>query len=151
MIVALIVNPSLIGDLAEAARIKYGTSTLGDVDVEACMKKLEWLMTERKAYLLENLSLASLAAELGISSHQLSELINTRLGMGFSRYVRARRVEAAKALLVSAPSQSILSVSMERASVPSPRSTLPSRSSRVNRQATIAKPTSSEKTSPERR
>ena len=57
--------------------------------------------------------LASLAAELGITGHQLSELVNSRLGVGFSRYVRERRVEAAKALLISAPSQSILSVSLD--------------------------------------
>jgi AraC-like DNA-binding protein len=50
---------------------------------------------------------------MGISSHQLSELVNTRLGMGFARYVRECRVRAAKALLVSAPAQSILSISMD--------------------------------------
>jgi AraC-like DNA-binding protein len=113
MLVALVVNPNLLGELAEAARVKYGTSTLGDVNVEACMQKLERLMIEGKAYLNQDLSLPSLAADVGISSHQLSELINTRLGMGFSRYVRERRVEAAKALLVTAPSQSILSVSLD--------------------------------------
>jgi AraC-like DNA-binding protein len=113
MLVALVVNPNLLGELAEAAHVKYGTSTLGDVDVEACMQKLDRLMIEGKAYLNQDLSLPSLAADVGISSHQLSELINTRLGMGFSRYVRERRVEAAKALLVTAPSQSILSVSLD--------------------------------------
>jgi AraC-like DNA-binding protein len=113
MLVALVVNPNLLAELTEAARVKYGTSTLGDVDVEACMQKLERLMVEGKAYLNQDLSLRSLAADVGVSSHQLSELINTRLGMGFSRYVRERRVEAAKALLVTAPSQSILSVSLD--------------------------------------
>ena len=113
MVVALAANPNLIGDLSEVARVKYGASTLGDLDVEGCMKKLERLMTEGKAYQNESLSLATLAADLSISSHQLSELVNTRLRMGFSRYVRERRVQAAKELLVSAPSQSILSVSMD--------------------------------------
>ena len=70
-------------------------------------------MTTQKVYQNEDLSLASLAAELGLSGHQLSELVNARLGVGFSRYVRERRVEAAKKLLVSAPSQSILSVSLD--------------------------------------
>ncbi|MET0496953.1 MAG: helix-turn-helix domain-containing protein [Steroidobacteraceae bacterium] len=112
-IVALVANPDLIGDLFEAARVKYGASTLRDVDVEACVKKLERLMTEAKTYANENLSLSSLAGEVEISSHQLSELINTRLGMGFARYVRECRVKAAKALLISAPSQSILSISMD--------------------------------------
>jgi len=57
--------------------------------------------------------LSSLAEQVGVSGHQLSEMVNTRLGVGFSKYVRDCRVEAAKALLVAAPSQSILSISMD--------------------------------------
>lgn len=113
MVVALVTNPNLIGDLTEAARIKYGSSTLRDLDIETHLKKLGHLMSESKTYQNENLSLASLAKEVGLSSHQLSELINTRLGMGFSKYVRECRVSAAKALLVAAPNQSILSISMD--------------------------------------
>ena len=113
IVVALVANPNLIGDLSEAARVKYGASTLREVDVDASLKKLEQLMTESKLYQNENLSLSSLATEMGLSSHQLSELVNARLGMGFSKYVRECRVKAAKALLISAPSQSILSISMD--------------------------------------
>ena len=113
MIAALIANPTLIGDLSEATRVRYGTSTLRGVDVEACLKQLHESLAVSKVYQNENLSLALLADSLGISSHQLSELVNTRLGMGFSKYMRECRVEAAKALLVSAPSQSILSISMD--------------------------------------
>ena len=113
MIVALVANPQLIGDLSEAARIKYGTTTLGGVDIRASLEKLGRVMSDGKAYQNEDLSLNSLAGEIGLTAHQLSELINSRLGMGFSRYVRERRVEAAKALLLSAPSQSILSVSLD--------------------------------------
>ena len=113
MLVALVGNPDLIGDLSEAARAKYGTSTLRDIDVEACLTKLNQLMTQEKAYQNESLSLASLASAVGISGHQLSELINTRLGVGFSRYVRECRVNAAKDLLMSAPGRSILSISMD--------------------------------------
>jgi AraC-like DNA-binding protein len=113
MLVALVANPDLIGDLSEAARVKYGASTLRDVNVDSALQKLEELMTRGRAYQNETLSLASLAAEAGLSGHQLSELINSRLGLGFSRYIRERRVEAAKALLVNAPSQSILSISMD--------------------------------------
>jgi AraC-like DNA-binding protein len=113
MVAALIANPELIADLAEAAQIKYGASTLRDVDVDACLKKLDALMTTSKAYQNENLNLSSLAAELNLSGHQLSELVNTKLGMGFSRYVRERRIAAAKELLIAAPSQSILSISMD--------------------------------------
>lgn len=113
MLVALVANPDLIGDLTEAAQVKYGASTLRDVDMDGCLKKLDQLMTDKKVYQNDELSLASLAEAVGITSHQLSELVNTRLGIGFSRYVRECRVKAAKALLISAPSQSILSISMD--------------------------------------
>lgn len=113
MLVALVGNPDLIGDLSEAARARYGASTLRDVDVDACLAKLNQLMAGGKAYQNESLSLASLASAVGLSGHQLSELINTRLGVGFSRYVRECRVEAAKTLLMSAPGRSILSIGMD--------------------------------------
>lgn len=112
-VAALISIPDLVGDLAEAGRIKYSASTLGGVDVDACLKLLEELMRVENVYRDENLTLSSLASALDLSSQQVSELINTRIGMGFSRYVRERRVEAAKHLLVSAPDQSILSISLD--------------------------------------
>ncbi len=113
VVVALVAKPDMMQDMMEAARVRYGASTLRDVDVEASLKKLESLMSVSKLYRNENLSLSLLAAELGISSHQLSELVNSRLGMGFSRYVREHRVAAAKELLLAAPAQSILSIGME--------------------------------------
>ncbi len=113
MVVALIANPDLLSDLTEAARVRYGASTLRDLDADGLLRKLDALMSDSKVYQNENLSLPSLASDLGISSHQLSELVNSRLGMGFSRYVRERRVAAAQELLIKAPSQSILSISMD--------------------------------------
>lgn len=113
MVVALIAYPDLIADLTEAARIRYGVSTLRDLNVEALSAKLDALMSDPEVYQNEKLSLASLASQLGISAHQLSELVNTHLGMGFSRYVRERRVAAARKLLIGAPSQSILTVGMD--------------------------------------
>jgi AraC-like DNA-binding protein len=110
---ALIAHPDLLGEIADAARAKYGASTLKEVDVDAALRRLEALMATPRVYQDENLGLASLAEQLGLSTHQLSELVNSRLGMGFSRYVRERRVEAAKALLLKSPAQSVLSVGLE--------------------------------------
>ena len=112
-VAALISIPDLVGDLAEAGRIKYSASTLGGIDVDARLKKLEASMQIDNVYRDEYLTLSSLADTLDLSSQQLSELMNTRMGMGFSRYVRERRIEAAKRLLVSAPDQSILSISLD--------------------------------------
>lgn len=62
MVVALVGNPNLIGDLTEAARAKYGASTLREVDVDASLAKLDRLMTDGKVYQNEGLSLTSVAA-----------------------------------------------------------------------------------------
>jgi AraC-like DNA-binding protein len=113
IVVGMIAKPDLIIDMTEAARVRYGASTLRDVDTDTLVKKLETLMIESKLYQNEALSLRTVADEMGLTTHQLSELVNTRLGVGFSRYVRERRVAAAKEILIAAPSQSILSISMD--------------------------------------
>ena len=69
-------------------------------------------MLNEKVYLDEGLNLSRLADMLDISSHQLSELINTEFGVSFPRYIRQYRVEEAKRLLVQEPDASILSISM---------------------------------------
>lgn len=113
VIAGIVAIPDLLNDLSEAARIRYAASTLSVIDVEAVLKKLESMMVDEKVYRNEDLNLSSLATELGISSHQLSELINSRLGMSFSRYIRERRVEAAKTLLLANNKQSVLSISLD--------------------------------------
>jgi hypothetical protein len=55
MMVALVANPDLIGDLSEAARAKYGASTLGGIDVDATLLKLDQLMTDKRLYQNEDL------------------------------------------------------------------------------------------------
>jgi AraC-like DNA-binding protein len=113
MVVALVANPDLIGDLTEAARLRYGKSTLRDVDVDGLLARLAAHMADPKVYRNEALTLGTLAADLGVSGHQLSELVNTRLGIGFPRYVREHRVAAAKAMLVAEPTASILAIGMD--------------------------------------
>ncbi|MGO4263232.1 helix-turn-helix domain-containing protein [Lysobacter sp. TAB13] len=113
MVVALIANPDLIADLSEAARLRYGKSTLRDVDVDGLLARLAGQMADPKVYRNEALTLSTLAADLGVSGHQLSELVNTRLGMSFPRYMREHRVAAAKLMLVAEPTASILAIGMD--------------------------------------
>ncbi|MFK8019802.1 MAG: helix-turn-helix domain-containing protein [Pseudomonadales bacterium] len=49
---------------------------------------------------------------MALSAHQLSELINSHYGVGFPRFLRQHRVDAAKTLLLDEPDASILSVSL---------------------------------------
>ena len=113
VIAGIVAIPGLLADLSEAARTKYAASTLSGIDVDSAIRKLHGLMTEDKVYQDEDLNLSSLAERLEISSHQLSELINSRVGVSFSQYIREQRVEAAKHLLLSDNRQSVLSISLD--------------------------------------
>jgi AraC-like DNA-binding protein len=110
--VALLLKPRLSSDISEAARETYVTSTLARVDCPAALKKLQTLMAEAHVYLQSDLSLSRLAAQLELAPHQLSELINTRLGKSFSRYLREQRVAEAARLLLEKPSMSVLEIGL---------------------------------------
>lgn len=104
--------PQLSTDVSEAAREIYAVSTLHHIDCDAMLAEVEGLMRKHALFRNPDLDLPTLAGQIGLTSHQLSELINTRLGKGFSRYVREFRVAAAQELLLTRPSASVLSVGM---------------------------------------
>lgn len=114
LLVSVVLNlaPRLPAEVAEAARETYATTTLGKVDCDAALENLKRLMETERLYRRTDLDLPMLAGELGLSSHQLSELINTRLGKGFSRFIREYRIAAAESLLLAEPAASVLSVGM---------------------------------------
>jgi AraC-like DNA-binding protein len=110
--VALGLRPQLSAEVRESAQAAYAHTTLNKVDCEAALARLAALMDVDRAYVDPELSLAGLATKLDLSTHQLSELMNARLGRGFSRYLRERRVEAAKRMLLAEPKASVLSVGL---------------------------------------
>ena len=109
---AMIWFPRILEDMSDAAHLAYASTTLGSIDVDAKLAQLDRTMSQDKAYENENLSLAMLAAAVELSPHQLSELINTNFGYGFSRYVRERRIAAARELLREDGSASVLSIGL---------------------------------------
>lgn len=114
--IALGLRPQLpvdIGEAVQTASNNYVSSTLTHVDCDAALSKLAEAMQTTQAYRDTNLSLSSLAARLGLSTHQLSELMNRRLGLSFSRYLREQRVAAAKHMLLDEPCASVLSIGLD--------------------------------------
>ncbi|MGI9260825.1 MAG: helix-turn-helix domain-containing protein, partial [Woeseiaceae bacterium] len=109
---ALIVFPELLADIAETARLSYATTTLSGIDVSSKLRDVERLMDDERLYANENLNLAMTADAAGLTPHQLSELINTEFGHGFSRYVREKRVQEARQLLTEDFAASVLSIGM---------------------------------------
>lgn len=110
---ALIIFPDLLEQLVEVSQLSYSASTLKDTDITACTTKLDQLMSQAKLYQNEKLTLSMTAEAMELSAHQLSELVNREYGVNFSRFIRERRVEAAKAILANEPDSSVLSISLE--------------------------------------
>lgn len=92
--------------------VRYARSKLEKLDVDRILNRLDELMHQEHAYADEDLRLAGLAEACGISPHQLSQILNERLGTTFTNYVNGRRVEAARALLIDEPERSVLSIAL---------------------------------------
>lgn len=104
--------PHLLTTLSDMVAQSYQNSTLNNVDCDEVKSRLEHLMRRKRLYEDDSLSLSSLARNLNLSTHQLSEFINTQLKMGFSQYLRNIRVQAAKTYLIEQPHVSVLAVGM---------------------------------------
>lgn len=109
---AINLAPKLPTMIAEAASETYATTTLSNINCETALKRLSTLMSQDRLYENPELDLPTLASLMDLSGHQLSELINTLLGKGFSRYIREQRIDAAKTMLLAKPSASVLSVGL---------------------------------------
>jgi AraC-like DNA-binding protein len=85
--------------LARAQKI-----SLAPEDVETAVQRLTYMFQVEKIYRSARLSLDSLAERLGLQSHQLSAIVNSRLGRSFTELVADYRVEEVKKRL-SDPSE----------------------------------------------
>jgi len=112
MVYALMRFPDLIQKTRDAVLASYAASTLKQVDCAAKAAEIKHLFEDQHLHHNENLSLAELAGELKLSSHQTSELINTHFGQGFARLVREYRIADAKQQLVDEPRASVLSIGL---------------------------------------
>ncbi len=104
-------NPDLLPCFCKLTRRKsYEKSVLSGLDTETVLGRLRGLMEDERLYADEDLSLGSLAEELSLNRHQLSELLNRRTGMNFNAYVNQYRIRAACEMLTTEPDRSVLSV-----------------------------------------
>ncbi|WP_238325609.1 7TM diverse intracellular signaling domain-containing protein [Leptospira inadai] len=89
---------------------KYQRSKLSNIDVDASLNSLVSLMNSEKPYLAEKLQLQEVADRLRLTQHQLSELLNSRLGMNFAAYINSLRIDEAKLILESGSEKNILNI-----------------------------------------
>ena len=112
VLTVLLVFPELLSDVTLASQIVYSKTKLARINVAEKREQLERLMLEEQIYENEDLKLGSVADQLGLTGHQLSELVNSSFNLSFPRYVRHHRIEAAKRMLLAEPDASALSIGL---------------------------------------
>ncbi len=110
VVTAIVIFPEMLSDIQQIAELAYAKSKLSGIDIEAKKIQLKALMQQESVYQNEKLGLAAVAGMMDITAHQLSELVNTQYGYGFSRFIREQRIEQAKRLLKDEPNTSILAI-----------------------------------------
>lgn len=84
---------------APTSNSKYQSSRLSEDESTTILNKVKVFMESEKAYLDTQLSLESLAAQLGLSKHDLSQVINEQLEVNFFTLVNQYRIDEFKRLL----------------------------------------------------
>ncbi len=78
---------------------RYINSPLNDVKITEYFNELSKLMEKDKLYMDPELTLTKLSLVIGISSKQLSQIINQVKNQNYSQYIASHRVEEAKRML----------------------------------------------------
>lgn len=77
----------------------YRKSGLKDENAEEHLQDLLTIMTNKKPYTNNRITLSDLSSLVGISAHNLSEIINTKLNQNFYDFINKYRVEEVKRLI----------------------------------------------------
>src|SRR5690606_29846193 len=83
----------------------YRKSGLAENEAKEYLDKLLSIMEKEKPYLNSELTLRDLAEKHSISTHNLSEILNTRLNQNFYDFVIRYRVEEVKRQLAESASE----------------------------------------------
>lgn len=94
----------------EAERGKYTKSHIRELDVDAVVNRIVSLMSVDKIYRDEEISLKSFSEKLQLTPHQVSEILNSRLGMNFPTCINYYRIDEARDIFGKDRDASIVTV-----------------------------------------
>lgn len=95
----------------ESPEQKYSNSSIDDERLKRIAAKVERKVMEEKSYLNPDIDASTLASELGISVHYLSQVFSQEMQTTFYGYINDARIEAAKEALKTSQ-QSVLEVAL---------------------------------------
>jgi AraC-like DNA-binding protein len=112
---ATVQKPEMAETPSAEKRGKYQKSTLTDAQAEENLARLLALMKTERLYLEGELKLSEVAEKLDVSTNNLSQIINDKLGKNFYDFVNEYRVETAKQLLLDPKKQhlTLLAIAFE--------------------------------------
>lgn len=87
------------GQKSSVPKDKYAGSTISAEQIEAYQQQIIDYMETQKPYLDKNLTLTKFGKEVGISPHQVSRVINEKMGLNFSNFINRYRVNYSKQFL----------------------------------------------------
>jgi AraC-like DNA-binding protein len=94
----------------EVEKKRYERSMLRGINISSVMERLTSLMESEKIFCDEDISLNSVASELSITPHQLSEILNSNLNMSFYTFINKYRIAEAKKMMREEHDRSLLSI-----------------------------------------
>lgn len=92
---------------------KYARSLLQGIDRNTVRENLLQCLEKEKIFRDEDLTLSTLADELALTPHQLSEFINQEMGKNFAALINDYRIRDACDFLLNEPERSILDIAYE--------------------------------------
>lgn len=105
IMIGLLFFPSLLygnRTIEKETKEKYSHSKLSNEVKETLLCQLnDYMKGNEKPYLNENLLLDDIAKILKVSSQQISQVINEKMGFNFNDFVNAHRIDEAKIMLLS--------------------------------------------------
>lgn len=95
----------------ETSEKKYSNSSIDEERLKRIADKVERKVVEEKSYLNPDIDASTLASELGISVHYLSQVLSQEMQTTFYNYINDARIEAAKEELKSSQ-RTVLEIAM---------------------------------------
>lgn len=85
--------------ILRAAPVKYQNQKVSVGKADQLLQSLSDLMQEQQLYLNQKIKLADVAQSIASTPHEVSQVINDRLGISFNQYINEYRIKAACQLL----------------------------------------------------